>query len=280
MVDVFWAEAVNTAVYLHARTLSQALQGITPYEKLHKRKPEFGHLQRFGCRAFKLIPKELWKGKLIKRSKECIFLGYVHDTMGIWRLWDPAGRRVVQASDIVFDEPQVLGTGKSDGAEVDILSACVPKDMPPEDDSGTTLPNQLTVLHPVAKTTEGTPIVSIVQEAAEESLRNEGSHEAIMEERRSSPPSADHLVANSDDCEEASSPGSIRLAEPSQDHVTLRHSRRMLGNLKRDPFAAIASTTTGAGFTVAGPENDPISYQEVVRSHYSDKWQSAMREEF
>ena len=224
MVDEFWAEAVNTAVYLHARTPSQALQGITPYEKLHKKKPELGHLRRFGCTAFKLIPKELRKGKFTERSKECIFLGYVHDTIGIWRLWDPAGRRVVQASDIVFDEGRVLGTRKSDGAEVDILSTCVPKDMPPEDDSGTTLPNQLMELQPAAETTTDTaPIVSIVQEAAEESLRNEGPQEAIMEEGRSSPSSADHLVANSDDCEEASPPGRIRLAKPSQDPVTLRH---------------------------------------------------------
>lgn len=35
-----------------------------------------------------------------------------------------------------------------------------------------------------------------------------------------------------------------------------------------------------AGFTVAGPEDDPISYREALRSHYGDKWKSAMQEEF
>ena len=39
MVDEFWAEAVNTAVYLHAQTPSQSLQGITPYEKITTRSP-------------------------------------------------------------------------------------------------------------------------------------------------------------------------------------------------------------------------------------------------
>jgi len=78
--DEFWAEAVSTAVYLLVRTPSQSIGGTTPYEKLKGKKPELGHLRRFGCAAFKFIPKELRKGKFSEGSKECIFLGYVHDT--------------------------------------------------------------------------------------------------------------------------------------------------------------------------------------------------------
>ena len=74
--DDFWAEAVSTAVYLHAHTRSQSIAGATPYEKLKGKKPELGHLRRFGCTAYKFIPKELRKGKFAERSKQCIFLGY------------------------------------------------------------------------------------------------------------------------------------------------------------------------------------------------------------
>jgi len=44
----------------------------------------------------------------------------------------------------VFDEFKVLGTRRSDGAEVDILKACVPDDMPPEEESDAIIaPHQL-----------------------------------------------------------------------------------------------------------------------------------------
>ena len=81
--DEFWAEAVSTAVYLHACTPSQSIGGTTPYEKLKGKKPELGHLRRVGCTALKFIPKELRRGKFSERSMECIFLGYVHDTSKI-----------------------------------------------------------------------------------------------------------------------------------------------------------------------------------------------------
>ena len=38
--DIFWAEAVNTAKYLHSRSPSASLHGRTPYEVLNGRKPE------------------------------------------------------------------------------------------------------------------------------------------------------------------------------------------------------------------------------------------------
>ena len=40
------------------------------------------------------------------RSKPCMMLGYVHDTTKIWRIWDPEQRKVVNCSDVEFDENQ------------------------------------------------------------------------------------------------------------------------------------------------------------------------------
>ena len=41
--DVFWAEAVNTATYLHSRSPSTSLNCRTPYEVLNGQKPELQH---------------------------------------------------------------------------------------------------------------------------------------------------------------------------------------------------------------------------------------------
>jgi len=107
--DEFWAEAVNTAIYLHARSSSRSVDGLTPYERLFDEKPELGHLRQFGCVAYKLIPEAQRKGKFAERAKKCGFLGYVHETTKIWRLWDPLSKRVIQASHVCFVESEIIG---------------------------------------------------------------------------------------------------------------------------------------------------------------------------
>ena len=132
----FWAEAVLTACYLHARTPSRALDGKSPYEMLHTYsrlrqlrqnvmtdvnaeadadadaeadKPELHHLRRFGYIAYKRIPKEQQiDTKMGARSKACMMVGYVHDTTKIWRIWDPEFKKVVQCSDVKFDEGRTV----------------------------------------------------------------------------------------------------------------------------------------------------------------------------
>jgi len=52
-------------------------------------KPELHHLRRFGCIAYKRIPKEQIATKMGARSKACMMVGYVHDTTKVWRIWDP-----------------------------------------------------------------------------------------------------------------------------------------------------------------------------------------------
>jgi len=126
--EEFWAEAVNTAVYLHARSPSRSIGSFTPDEKLVGVKPELGHLRRFGCAAYKLIPEAQRTGKFGERAKKCIFLGYVHETVKIWRLWDPESKRVIQASDIRFSEAETMGKRKSTSTkdQLEVLRPCIP----------------------------------------------------------------------------------------------------------------------------------------------------------
>ena len=53
----FWAEAINTAVYLKNRSPTKILDLKTPFEFLYGYKPEVGHLRVFGSKAFAHIPK-------------------------------------------------------------------------------------------------------------------------------------------------------------------------------------------------------------------------------
>ena len=52
MPAVFWGEAVVSAVYILNRSPTKALDGRTPYEAWHGRKPAVSHLRVFGCLAF------------------------------------------------------------------------------------------------------------------------------------------------------------------------------------------------------------------------------------
>jgi hypothetical protein len=75
MPAVFWGEAVVMAVYILNRSPTKALNGRTPYEAWHGRKPAVSHLRVFGCLAF---GRELGHiGKLDDRSTPGVFIIYV-----------------------------------------------------------------------------------------------------------------------------------------------------------------------------------------------------------
>jgi hypothetical protein len=102
----FWAEAINTAVFLRNRSPTQALDGKTPFGAWHGQKPDIGHLRKFGCLAFLYVP-DGQRSKLDPKARRCLLLGYVHNTKRIWRLWDIGGRRVISGANVIFHEDQL-----------------------------------------------------------------------------------------------------------------------------------------------------------------------------
>jgi hypothetical protein len=101
MPAVFWGEAVVTAVYILNCSSTKALNGRTPYEAWHGRKPAVSHLRVFGCLAF---GKELGHiGKLDDRSTLGVFIGYAEGSKA-YRILDPGTQRVRTMRDVVFDE--------------------------------------------------------------------------------------------------------------------------------------------------------------------------------
>ena len=101
MPATFWGEAVVTAVYILNRSPTKALDGRTPYEAWHGRKPAVSHLRVFGCLAF---AKELGHiSKLDDRGTPGVFIGYAEGSKA-YRILEPGTQRVRTARDVVFNE--------------------------------------------------------------------------------------------------------------------------------------------------------------------------------
>lgn len=105
----FWAEAINTAVYIRNRGPTKAVKGMTPYEALTGKKPNVSHFRTFGCIAYAHVAKDE-RHKLDPKAKKCIFLGYGPDAKG-YRLYDLKSHKVIISRDVVFNE---LSTGVTD----------------------------------------------------------------------------------------------------------------------------------------------------------------------
>jgi hypothetical protein len=74
----FWAEAINTIVYLNNRSPTKKLDFQTPFEIIHGYKPNVSHLRVFGSTTFAHSPKDE-RRKLDAKSIKCVFIGYCTD---------------------------------------------------------------------------------------------------------------------------------------------------------------------------------------------------------
>jgi hypothetical protein len=100
----FWAEAVNTAVFLLNRLPTRALQHKTPYEVWHGYKPSLQNLKVFGCLCFTHIP-QVKRDKLDRKAEAGIFVGYSNVTKG-YRVYQPATEKIIISRDIKFVEAE------------------------------------------------------------------------------------------------------------------------------------------------------------------------------
>ena len=82
----FWADVVDTIVYLINRGTSSTLDGGIPEEAWTGKKVNYSFLRTFCCEAFVHIDQEN-RTKLDAKSKKCTFIGYRADYFG-YSLWD------------------------------------------------------------------------------------------------------------------------------------------------------------------------------------------------
>ncbi|KAL5500530.1 hypothetical protein EMCRGX_G012108 [Ephydatia muelleri] len=97
----FWAEAINTAVYIRNRLITSAT-GETPYFRCFGEAADVSHLRVFGCMAFAHVPDDK-RQKFDKKAWKLRFVGYADNQKG-YRLWDSEKRRCIVLKDVIFNE--------------------------------------------------------------------------------------------------------------------------------------------------------------------------------
>lgn len=97
----FWAEAVNTTVYILNTSVMKAVEGKTPQEAYSGKKPSVSHLKVFESECCMHIRDE--RTKLALKSRKCIFLGYDMESK-LYRIYDPEARKVLLIQDVLFQE--------------------------------------------------------------------------------------------------------------------------------------------------------------------------------
>jgi hypothetical protein len=112
LAQEFWAEVVETAIYLMNMSPSSVLVDTTPNEVWSGKNSSVTHLKIFGCDAFVHVPKKN-RSKLDKKAVKYIFTRYKEGMKG-YNLRDLASRRTMYSRDLVFREIR----GKSEPEEV------------------------------------------------------------------------------------------------------------------------------------------------------------------
>nr|GEY85117.1 hypothetical protein [Tanacetum cinerariifolium] len=118
----FWAEAVNTACYVHNRVLVTKPHNKTPYELLHGRTPSIGFIRPFGCPVTilnTLNPLDKFKGKV----DEGFLVGYSVCSKS-FRVFNSRTRIVQETLHVNFleNKPNVAGTGPTWLFDIDSLT--------------------------------------------------------------------------------------------------------------------------------------------------------------
>lgn len=98
----FWAEAINTAVYLQNRLPTRAIKGMTPVEAWGGIKPSVRHLKVFGSLCYTHVPA-VKRSKLDERAERGILIGYSSKSKG-YKVYGIDSGKVYVSRDIKVDE--------------------------------------------------------------------------------------------------------------------------------------------------------------------------------
>ena len=98
----FWAEAVNTAVYIRNRSPTVSCGNKTPFECWFQKKPDVSHMRVFGSLCFVHIP-DSQRQKLDAKSYKGILVGYPEGTKG-YKIYNLSSGKFVKTRNVIFDE--------------------------------------------------------------------------------------------------------------------------------------------------------------------------------
>jgi hypothetical protein len=121
-----WEDAFEVALYILNRRVN-AHTGRIPLEDLTGEKVDLSGMRAFGAEARVLIVPTTGKklSKLAPRTRKAFFLGYVGDSHGTYKFWDPKERKVFMSKDATFDENNVIRTSWPAKGKDPLLQAAV-----------------------------------------------------------------------------------------------------------------------------------------------------------
>lgn len=106
--SLLWGEALLHVMDTVNKLPTSALNGVSPYEALYKKKPQLQDLRTWGCLVHSHIPKErtTTRDKLDPRAELALLLGYSKSTKGYKLLHLKTGAVVLKRSGNVFCHEQ------------------------------------------------------------------------------------------------------------------------------------------------------------------------------
>ncbi|CAK1592203.1 unnamed protein product [Parnassius mnemosyne] len=128
----FWAEAVNTVVYLKNRSPASGLDQKTPIEIWTGHKPDLSHVRIFGSPVMTHVPKNK-RLKWDKKAVKYISVGYSENVKD-YRLYNPETREICTSKDVIIME--------LDTTEIEINEGQLKEQQSVEQESDNTLTNQ------------------------------------------------------------------------------------------------------------------------------------------
>lgn len=116
----FWAEAMNTACYIHNRVTIRSGTSITLYELWKGRKPNVNYFHVFGSKCYILADREQ-RRKLDPKSEVGIFLGYSTNSRA-YRVFNSRTKTLMESINVVVDDSPDDKEGVSDEEVEDIAA--------------------------------------------------------------------------------------------------------------------------------------------------------------
>jgi transposase InsO family protein len=119
--DYLWAEAVSTACYTQNRCMITKRHRKTPYQIVHKRKPNIDYFHVFGALYYPKNDRDDL-GKLKAKADIGEFVGYCENSKG-FRIWNRRTREIQETIHANFDElTQMASEQNSLGPEFNRLN--------------------------------------------------------------------------------------------------------------------------------------------------------------
>ena len=98
-----WGEACRTAAHIRNLIPLKRLDGKTPSEVFHRKKPDVSYLRVYGSECYVYVEKHR-RNKFDAKSKKMVLVGYERGSKA-YRLWERGTRRVIVSRDVHIVEP-------------------------------------------------------------------------------------------------------------------------------------------------------------------------------